>query len=123
MITSDAIVGEITALYGHSVDKMLEHLDDPDYPASRENLIQQLGRHPYTDELIPKVDAALKAGAVAPSEHQDICDRALRAPLLPALVPAPLQFPDLPRDYPESFDECRRRYPDSEAESPDARRE
>lgn len=111
LITADSVLGELTAMYGHGVEGMLAAIDDPEFPSSREDLIAQLSRHPGTDELIPKVTTAHRDGVLSDMEFQQICRAALEAPLLPEPIPAPPEFPDLPQDYPESFEEFRRRDP------------
>lgn len=116
LITGDSVLGEITAMHGHGVDGMLAAINDPNFPSSRANLIAQLGRHPRTDELIPEVTAAHSNGVLSDTEFQQICSAALAAPLLPEPIAAPAEFPDLPQDYPESFEEYRRRDPPYGAE-------
>lgn len=69
VITGDAYVGEIIARYGHPIRDVVEMLYSKD-PDVRDNAIVMLGRHPNTSELVPKVSAAHRAGALTDAEFR-----------------------------------------------------
>lgn len=103
-ISAEAAIGEVVATYGPSIDDTIEALTSGDDEISRSDLITLLARNPATTDLIPKVTAALHAGALTENEYFAICTQALHAPLLPDPIPAPPEFPELPHDYPESHE-------------------
>jgi hypothetical protein len=111
VITADACIGELINQHCYGIDGAIELLysDDRDV---RDNAVVMLGRYPNTGELVPKVSAALRAGALTDDEFSDICSRALRSPLLPDPIPSPAHLPTVPDDYPESYADYRRREPD-----------
>ena len=111
VITADAFIGELINQHCYGIDGAIELLYSGDLDV-RDNAVVMLGRCPNTSELVPKVNAARRAGALTDDEFSDICSRALCAPLLPDPIAAPAHLPALPADYPESYAEFRRREPD-----------
>jgi hypothetical protein len=112
VITADACIGELINQHCYGIDRAIELLYSDDLDV-RDNAVVMQGRYPNTSELVPKVSAALRAGALTDEEFSDMCRRALCAPLLPDPIVAPAHLPALPADYPESCAEYRRREPDS----------
>jgi hypothetical protein len=111
VISGDACIGELINQRCYGIDGAIELLYSDDLDV-RDNAVVMLGRYPNTSELVPKVSAALRAGALTDDEFSDICSRALCAPLLPDPIALPAHLVALPGDYSESYAEYRRREPD-----------
>ena len=74
-------------------------------------MLELLARLPGSPDLVEAPDQAAERGLLSAAERADVLGRALRNPVLPAPVPAPAAYSDLPRDYPESYEDQKRQDP------------
>jgi hypothetical protein len=107
---ANVFVGELHSERPGFVAMVAQKLSEPD-PQTRGEALELLGRPPGSPELVRALDQAGKHGRLSPAERAEVLRRALSNPVLPDPVPAPAAYPDLPRDYPESYEEQKRRDP------------
>jgi hypothetical protein len=107
---ANVFVGELHFERPGYVAMVAQKLSEPDSQARGEAL-ELLARLPGSPELVDALDQATEQGLLSAAERADVLARALSNPVLPAPVPAPAGYPDLPRDYPESYEEQKRRDP------------
>lgn len=103
-------VGELHSERPGYVGMVAQELSEPDQKIRGEAL-ELLARRLGSPEHVPALDQAGKHGRLSPTERAKVLRRALSNPVLPDPVPAPADYPDLPRDYPESYQEQKRRDP------------
>src|SRR5689334_7002108 len=70
VITADACIGELINQHCYGIDGAIELLYSGDLDV-RDNAVVMLGRYPNTSELVPKVNAARRAGALTDDEFSD----------------------------------------------------
>lgn len=107
---ANVFVGELHSERPGFVAMVAQKLSEPD-PRTRGEALELLARLPGSPELVGELDQAGKHGRLSPAERAEVLRRALSNPVLPDPVPAPAAYPDLPRDYPESYEEQKRRDP------------
>jgi hypothetical protein len=91
------------------VSGIVARLSSPD--VEHRWVVEQLSRLQGTPELVGAVTEALRLELISPIEHELILETALSRPILPEPIPAPAEYPPLPPDHPESYEEYRLRDP------------
>jgi len=107
---ANTFVGDLHFERPGYVAMITQKLSEPD-PRTRDEALELLARLPGSPDLVQALDQADEQGRLSPSERAEVLRRALGNPILPAPVPAPDAYPELPRDYPESYEDQKRRDP------------
>lgn len=107
---ANTFVGDLHSERPGYVAAITQKLSEPE-PQTRDEALELLARLPGSLELVRALDLAVEQGRLSRVEREDVLRRALGNPVLPAPVPAPEAYPELPRDYPESYDDQKRRDP------------
>lgn len=118
-IDVDAVTAEIATTYGPNLDETVKHLANAeDSHMSRHDLITHLARHLTIGGLLSRVTAAHDAGVLNFEEFIDIYTHARSMRVLPPPKDPPPEFPAVPADFPESYEEYRRREPPAQEVPP-----
>lgn len=107
---ANTFVGDLHSERPGYVAMVTQKLSEPD-PQTRDEALELPARLPRSPELVRALDQAGKHGRLSPAERAEVLRRALGNPVLADPVPAPAAYPDLPRDYPDSYKDQKRRDP------------
>ena len=107
---ANTFVGDLHSERPGYVATITQKLSEPD-PQIRDEALELLARLPGSPELVRALDEAGRQGRLSHSERAEVLRRALSNPVLPAPRPAPDAYQELPRGYPESYEDQKRRDP------------
>ncbi|MDP5226454.1 MULTISPECIES: hypothetical protein [Arthrobacter] len=107
ILSTEAWLGLVTHDLAGGVPGAIHRLSTENRVAA----VEQLSRMPGTPELVAGVNAASARGELSSQERVETLRRALAQPPAPAEIPLPGHLRPVPADYPESFEEWKRRDP------------
>jgi hypothetical protein len=114
---ADVFIGDLLAQTPDYVDGIVSRLSDDDADV-REDARRRLAHQPGTPELVAMIEQAAAEGHLTSEQRATILAGATSNPVLPEPKEAPLQYPALPPDYPESYAERIERDPPYEVFTP-----
>ncbi len=107
---ADTFVGDLHSERPGYVAMVTQKLSEPDQQ-TRDEALELLARLPGSPEVVRALDQAVEHDRLSPDERAEVLRRALSNPVLRAPMPAPAAYPELPGDYPESYEDQKRRDP------------
>ena len=109
VVDAETAIGELDLRRSGGVSGVIARLNSPD--VEHQWVIEQLSRLQGTPQLVDAVTEACRVGLISPIERELILETTLSRPILPEPIPAPAEYPPLPPDHPESYEEYRVRDP------------
>jgi hypothetical protein len=108
--TADDFFGDFMDREVGGIDGVITRLNSSD-PGARSIALKHLHTFPGTPQLVTALNAETESGNLTPAERESILTSAVARPVLPEPIPAPAEYPPIPRDHPESWAEMLVRDP------------